>query len=209
MAGHQVDGVFDINAVEELVLRIRGDFSRRAHDPLDGVDDVRERVLDGASAGGAVFVVDVPVSRAIQREVLPTDGSDVQGLAEFAAAPGVAHRGEDRMASHDVGDPRDELPLGDQSRQLVDSVGRRAEWLLDQEVRPCLGAGHGMRNVQVRRRADDGKFGLCGERFGQAGEAAIDFVLIGEAVANVGVDLAQRDVSAARPQEAAQVAFAD
>ncbi len=82
VARGDVHGIFYGDAIEREVSGIAEEAGARADEPLDGIDHVGERVLDGTAAEVMAGVVDLAVSRAEGREMLAGRAGDVEWLAE-------------------------------------------------------------------------------------------------------------------------------
>ena len=91
MPRQDVGGVLDRDAVQDLVGGVGDEPIDRADEPLAGVEDVRQGVLDRPAAGGAVRVIDVAIRRPVRREVLPGDGHELDRPAEAALADRPPH----------------------------------------------------------------------------------------------------------------------
>ena len=109
MPCQDVGGVFDRHAVEDLMGRVGHQAIDRPDEPLSGVEQMRQRVLNGSSATGSIGVVDCPISRAIGREMLAGNSQQLHGLAESARRDRPPHRGQERVAAIDIGDARDQI----------------------------------------------------------------------------------------------------
>ena len=85
-------GVLDGDAFQHLMRGIGDQTIDRAEQPLAGIDDVRERVLNRAAAGRAVRVVDVAIRGAVRREVLSGDGDQLDRATEASVLNRRPHR---------------------------------------------------------------------------------------------------------------------
>src|SRR5262249_34285405 len=105
MTREEMHGVLDFDAFENQVGGIDDQTVHRPAQPFASIDDVSERVLDGAAAGGAVGVVDTAVGRTVGGEVLATHGHELDGPTEPTREDGLSHGRKQRMTAVDIGHP--------------------------------------------------------------------------------------------------------
>ena len=208
MPCQDVSGIFDTHPVEDLMCRVGHQAIDRPDEPLPGVEQMRQRVLNGAPATGAIRVVNRPVGRAIGREVLPGNGQQLHGLTESARRDRPPHRGQERVAAIDIGDARDQIASRKGPLQWTDPLEAGAERLLDQHVHPGLRQFQGEPQVRRRGSRDHGQIGRVPHGLAEILERPVNGVSLRDRPPELGIDLDERDIHSTGLQEAAQVALA-
>ena len=85
---------------------------------------------------------------------MPGGDDDIHGLTEARTFDRLTHRLKHRVGPKNVRDTRRDLVLTDQSRQRLNSLQARTEWLFDQQMDPGLDEPRGHRYVQMGGRRD-------------------------------------------------------
>ena len=203
MAGSDVHRVLNRDAFESLMRRIAIHPCAGSEQPLDGIREVRERILNDAAAGLAACVVDLAIGRTKGGEVLAGDGG---GLEHATDLTGLQKCPRLLNPRHEV------VHIRHSDKTIRRRNGRthlrherfvNRERLFDEDMQTAPEQSLRHRQMQMRRRADHRRVvGGGGERFIERGKArrVVAFPHRGE---QCGVRIAGSDGAAASLLKAA------
>src|SRR5262245_11209217 len=98
-------GVFDFDTIELQPLGIGNNARRGANNPLDGVDHVRQCVLNRSATRRTLSIVNFSIGGPVRWKMLPGDDGHLERPSESASQDCRAHCSDRWVCSERISDP--------------------------------------------------------------------------------------------------------
>ena len=207
--GRDADRVLNGHPFKHLMRSFARNFARGADQPLDGVDQMRQRTLNRATASFVTVVINVAVSWTKGREMLSGDDADLEWPPQSRRPQKLPRRPNRRHKVIDVGNPNKSFHPHHLAFQFFNLFEACAQSFFDQQSASRPERRQCKADMRVSRRANDHAVEILGRQCRRQTGKAGHLVLLLDSLQQCRTGVAGSELSAASFQEAAQMAFAD